>query len=375
MKNKTLTLLTLLFCSTSAFAQVTNGDGDLTDGSSKPASILSLKDIKIGKTAKWILRRLNTLDLNSLATQQQATGKWSQTYYVNASGALFYDYNLNDMDKKAYASTGINVGSQILPFTVSVANNDQYYVSVDVLTWRNMNALQHSKVYGDPSNTACPTGMDCTTPDGFFQVIDNFDLVIFKMDRNFSFSNLNSMGMDFAQFDGKLDILGSKIETRYLAIVFGGGFGYQKGDLNLGSSIVHLGSNGFNNNQPENKSYSPEANTVYGLKYNTESKKGLRLTVQTLMRKRWEGGSYTTTLDQNAGKYSRTSIYFNPSIELSKRVSAARSNSPVRLGLGVTGNIPTKDLINTNDGSLGKNQIDLTPFNNQLVKARLFVNF
>ncbi len=345
------------------------------------------------------LSRFNSLGLEGLVAAQRQSGVQQRTYMASftASGAFAYDYELSGKKLRDYGDTGISPGLTLIPFTVALAQGGVYYLAVDALSFRNMNSLQNGKNFVQSPN-------DPSRPAGFFRVVDTIDFLVFKIDQNYSLSNVVSRSIDYASFDAKLDILGSRVNSRYLAIKVGGALTGDEAVVTTPDGQVHyLGmdfggaSNNFNKQQEFFFAGNPHLGFNYGLEFNNESIHGLKINVQAMVNSKWiqddgmidnaNSAQYvqaynaysqqvaagvpnpTAPVDNRVVSYTHNSFYFRPSVEVSQKAKGAKYS---RLGVGISGNIPISDVIQTNS-AFGR--LDLAPYNNQLVNVKLFVHF
>ena len=121
----------------------------------------------------------------------------------------------------------------------------------------------------------------------------------------------------------------------------------------------------------------------YGLEYNVESHHGFKINLKTMFNQHWLHGTeidnvraaqYATSaspVDNRLASYQHNSTYFKSELEVSQKVSKPHKG-PTYLGVGVSGNIPVSDVIQT-DGTFGC--LNMAPYNNELVKVKLFVHF
>ncbi len=344
-----------------------------------------------GNPLKALLTRFTTLDIDSLVADQRTTGIHEKSYFasISASGVMVYDSELRThRSVDAYAKTGRDVGLQILPFTVALGEQGQYYVAFSIAALRNMNALQNStNCFHEYNNQGSNTS-------GFFKIVDNIDFMVFKFDERYSFANLNQLTLNYAQVDAKLDILGSSIPSRYLAIKVGGSVGSDFPVLYADGHPNYLGTQ-MNPNGTTNQKGALTTGVDYGLEYNTVSNHGFKINVQAVVDCKWTSGleedyehvqSYqkaykqylsngsvgAAPVDNQTVNFAHNAFYFRPSLELSQRTSSSTSSRPKSIGLTVSGNVPISDVIQ-NEGTLGR--IDLSPYNNQLVKVKLVLHF
>ncbi len=359
----------------------------------RPVSIQFGNASGAGNLVSALLSRFHSLGIGALIADQRNNGIHEKSYVAtfDASGAFIYESDLGGSSSlvnhetttiEDYDETGKNVGVQIIPFTVSLAPGGSIYLSFDAWAFRNMNALQNSKNRWDD--------------DGGFQFFDNMDFFVFKFDQGYSFTNINSRRIEIYSFDGKVDLLNSRVGTRYLAVKIGASLSgdsetiytpdgkpnYFGADLFPDQSKgLHPGYNFMTTMFPGN------LGAKYGLEFNNETRHGFKIRLQALFNTRWIHGDAIDNVhyaqyyaaiqtgspipDRRIVSYKHVSNYFNPNLEVSQRVSKQGSN-PVYLGVGASGNIPISDVIST-DGSFG--QMNLAPYNNELVKVKLFVHF
>ncbi len=339
-----------------------------------------------------VLSRFTAIGLDGLVAKQKENAISEKTYWMGftASGAAVFNYELMRSDEAKdlsnYEDIGKNAGIQLFPFTISISPSGPYYVSFGAIAFRNMNALQNTRAEWDnPRRVA-------VTPDGFWRVMDNLDILVLKFDQGYAYSQMSSKHVEYASFDAKMDILGSHVDTRYLAIKIGGGITtdsetfFSPNGTRTDFGAVQYGSNGTElawspfATSPLYEDGNLNLNFRYGFEFNNENHKGFRVNFKALIKDQWMHGDAVTTPPAPSGgpapapeqmNYSHNSTYVDPDLELSKRISNGRSG-PVYLGGGIAGHIPVSDVIQTT-GSFGR--IDLSPYNNQLAKVKLFIRF
>ncbi len=361
---------------------------------------------------KAMLSRFTDFNMEGLVAAQRSAGTSQQTYIaaISATGAVAYDYEIGltygdtpPRTRSDYSDTGRDVGMTLLPFTVSLTEMGQYYLAFNLLSFKDMNALQNghnhwtggTRHYGQVA--------------GFWKVVDQMDFLVFKVDQNFSYQKLSSRRLEYMNVEAKIDFLGSSVPSRYLAVKVGGSVGADAetivtpdGRANYFGPFIAMGTT---STQPSydfgilNVQSQPGFAANYGLEYHNESSRGFEIKLQTLMNMKWLRGpvldnvradhynqaylaynqavasgntSATPPIDNRIVHYNHNSFYVDPSLEFSQRVSGAHAPQPVRVGLGVGGHVPVSDVIHS-DGSFGR--LDLAPYNNQWVKVKLFVHF
>ncbi len=340
------------------------------------------------KVLETILNRFSTIGIEEIVLAQRANQVSEKTYVarLNLSGAAFFDHEFQDDPTDAYTHVGKNAGVELVPFTVSLAPRGQYYLSIGTVSFRNMNAEQNGSHAWRNKNHQI---------SGFWKIVDNVDFLVFKFDQNFTYSNLSSKHLELLSFDAKMDFLGSSVGTRYLAIKLGGSIstdtesfeGPDKKTTYLSADFG--GTTTPNSTTPPTQEWDPANSNInfsfkYGLEFNTETSTGFKLSIQTLMSQKWMNGKAIDAdryaqYEENGGSgpdnrivnYSHNFTYLDPDLEISQRVSK-NTKKAVYLGGGFSGHLPLSDIIQTN-GTLGR--VDVAPYNNQLVKVKLFVHF
>ncbi len=404
--------LTLTTLNEGAFAQTQSGPATVADKASptpapdlegsRPGSIhLNIGKIGFPKFKRWpspnrgIFSRLNELNIENLIASQNSTGVREKSYLAAfaVSGAMVYDYDFSQGQKqtgndrhllKDYAKYGPNMGQELLPFTLTVAEGGIYYLTFSAYSLRNKNA--YNNIFPKDS-----------TSSNFFKIVDNIDFLVMKFDREFSFRNLSETSFYWAHVDAKVDILGSSVPSRYLAIKFGGQIGQEWETLYSPAGPTYLGADVNSDGSIREKGALATQGT-YGLEYNNVTHKGVKLNIQALINNRWihgdasdlansaayqaevaaynqqvkKGFTPVAPVDNRTVTFVHHSYYFDPTLEISKHFVRPNSVRPPEVGVDVSGNIPLLDQIRTN-GTLG--HFDESQYNNQLVKVKLFVRF
>jgi hypothetical protein len=267
---KQLTLATLVLASPLTFAQMTPAPSspNISGTMGKPAT-LDLKPV-----LEFLLNRFHTFDVQALADQMKNDGisEKNFTAVITAEGAIVYDHELKGEDyDKEY---GRNLGHQLLPFTLKLNPNGDYYLAVSPFSLKNMNTYYEGDLgyYTDP----------------LWSVVDNMEFVVFKWDNNLSFKDIKSFSMELAKVDLKVDILGSKKESRFLAITGSGSVGFGSYSVKLeNGETINIKSPG-----DAGKGLGFRSNYSYGLQYVDTFKKGQRLDIRASMTHGYQAGSF-----------------------------------------------------------------------------------
>lgn len=389
----------------------------LADGDPTNTNVSGTKSGPLGiPLAKILFSRLHTFEINEKIYSMKKNGLTEQSYVsgFTASGAMAYTHELQgddiwDNDNDA----GRNAGFEIVPYTVSLTQDGRVYISTSAISFKNMNSYTVG-------------GSDAGGP---FSVIDQLDVAVFEWDRDMAAKGIQQFKYQLVNAEAKIDILNESSDNNFLALKatanpVGGyvtymntgeahetmkgfvtelGYGIEyntnlkKGwRINLNMDFHHSWAFDGGKKDPNKVSaynadltkYSSEKGAVDAALLQFTADKNAYEMAQYGEIKNIPNESYQALTgivkpkltmakptEPDDERMTKTLYTFAPSLEISKTVHSgnekdAKVRSPVRVGVGIKGNLK---IINSVTGA-GRN-IQLDQLNSQLVTGRIFVNF
>jgi hypothetical protein len=332
-------------------------------------------DLYITPVFKGLIARIHTLEIEEKVYQMQKNGVTSQEFVAafNAEGALLYGHETVSDFPEIFPDnkSGRNSGFQLIPYKISITEDNRIYISSSVISLKNM-ISKNAEWREDRDDIEA------------FEVIDNIDFLKIEYNKNYNYSNMEDIHFKFFDIGAKVNIIPELPDNQYLAIKAGAApLGHHKTQVKMVTNDIYT-IEGF------------ESSIRYGIEYNINLKKGWRINAEVMASNVWSWDQSREIDEKKRNDYNSevsyfesNSIYYNPTelkdkyslpvkrslfvvtpkVEISKKISKEKK-SPKRLGMRVSGNLPIYDHIE------GAKNIDLKINNNRnLINAGIFLNF
>lgn len=402
--------------SESAFAQVHN-NGDISGTQGNPAT-LPLFDVA-GTVFKFLGDRFHTLEIESKAYEMQQDGVSERSFVAafTAKGALIYQHELDGtgIDHQA----GKNAGIQLFPFTVSMTEDGRVFVSATAFALKNMiTAEAADMVYGDAFRVLDNLQVLVFEYDKNYMVegVESYKLKIVSLDTKIDLLGSSKPGTFLAitgggdiglhrtviNKDGQMTTItgtdhdnssgnyypASGVSGFNASLRYGLEYNTNINTWNINAKLgaEHIWSDGKADDPALMEQYGQdmdaynEAMAAYPAELSAYKTRKAEYEQQYMNGTQISNESYNSltgdimpnepqSVDRPSPQSLRRALYYmTPSLNLSKRVSK-EGKRPVRLGIGLYGNIPL------DDATRGFQSIDLTTSDRELFGAKLFINF
>jgi hypothetical protein len=401
-----------------ALAQSASNDPNISGEMGNPASAPVLKVLFL---------RTHTLSIDSHIADMYKDGVTERAFVAGFTieGAIAYDHEINGDGLLPELKAGRNAGLQIIPYKLTMADDGRVYISTSAVAFKNMN----SEVADDDLNIVDTYYKDAD--DSTWRVIDQLGFVNFEYNKDIALG-IEEKRISIASIDIKVGAFESKDKKFFIALKAGatpvgwhetmiqdleGNAQTLKGfetEIRYGLQMVKKTDNGwrydagvdFKNrwsfderhvSQMRQNQYQIELGqynsnmAVYNANREAYNAALAQWNADKLEFEQENGyapisdesyavmsGNAKPTFNQgapgepgkpDAARTIRNLYLATPSITVSKTIKT-KAKTPLRVGVGVSANLPVGDLIH---GEL--NQSIMNRGNQSLVTGKIFLNF
>lgn len=238
----------------------------------------------IGDGLTWLGKRIQTIDVGTLAYDMELDGVTSREFVAvfSIDGAIIQNYELFGDD--GLDEVGRKPGMQFLPYKVSVTNDGRKFISVGIFSMKEMN-----KAYGKvESEYGRYNGGD--EP---WTVINRIDALVFEYDDSMEMNNTIIERLDIVRTELKVDILGSSKPGHFLAVVGQASLGFERQTIMTPSDRLILATDDEEQRKVFNAKYG------IGLEYNLPMGKTGNLNTSVMLNGAKIGGQNYSQIDQS----------------------------------------------------------------------------
>ena len=232
------------------------------------------------RALKFLLHRFQTISIDQQIGDQRKNGVTTQEYIAgfSVSGAIIQHANFYGKNRNyRFNLTGGMSGIQLLPYRITILADGSSKITFSGLAFKNMNG--HSNAYGAVNQDASPNQFSG------WSVINHLSIMEVTLDRNVTFSNIQSYEINFADLELRGAIYYNRTRTVYLAYKgrFAPGLAHSIYTADDGK-VDQIGEQGGSVQGPtQGEAVPPSFRFSYGagLEFNADTRSGYRSNVQS----------------------------------------------------------------------------------------------